>query len=473
MSEQQTGWSALLSGKSGILSLTLAGGVALHAVNVYIVVTILPSLVRDIGGENYYSWAATVFITASLVGASIVSQVLTHIGPRLTYIIAALVFSLGTFGCGYAASMPVFLLARLVQGFGGGLLLSLTYSMVRIVFERPLWPRAMGLISGMWGISTLFGPAIGGIFAEYDLWRASFWLVGCLAVIFSIIAFAVLPRQTERTEKSDNSLPLLQLALLTALVLVISTGSAMEPTWAKIAGLLIGFLLLLLLALVDGQARHRILPQGSFSPKSIFFSIYIIILIQMTVVNGAELYLPLFLQNLHGLGPLLAGYLASLMSIGWTCGSVPSSGIDTRRLPYIIMLSPLLCLAGMVVLFFLIPGHMASAYFLTFISIALLIIGIGSGIIWPHLLTRILQYAHNEDADLASASLTSVQLFGAALSAALAGMVANLAGLNNPGGTEGAMRAATMLFVFFIALLIAGLPYTRRITRTVKDEERS
>lgn len=469
MSEQQPGWGALLSGRSGIRSLTLASGVALHAINVYIVVTILPSLVRDIGGENYYSWAATLFVTASLIGASLVSKALVHIGPRSAYIIAALIFAVGTFGCGYAASMPVFLTTRIVQGFGGGLLLSLTYSMMRIVFERPLWPLAMGLISGMWGISTLLGPAVGGLFAEYDNWRVAFWLVGCLATIFSIVAFVVLPRYTGRTEK-PNPLPLLQLALLTVLVLAISTGSAMESTWGKIAGLLIGLLLLLLLAFIDRRARYRILPQGSFSPKSAIFSIYSLMLILMTAVNGAELYLPLFLQNLHGLGPLVAGYLASLMSIGWTCGALPSAGINPRRLPYIITLSPLLCVAGMTVLLFLIPGAMTSAYFFSVTSLALLIIGIGSGIVWPHLLTRILQYSSSEDAELASASLTSVQLFGTALSAALAGTVTNLAGLTNPGGVQGMTHAATALFIFMILILIAGLPYTRRIVQAVKEE---
>jgi len=197
MSEQQPGWSALLSGKSGIRSLTLAGGVALHAINVYIVVTILPSLVREIGGENYYSWAAAIYVTASLIGASLVGKVMGRIGPRSAYIVAAVIFALGTFGCGYAPSMPVFLLARLVQGFGGGLLLSLTYSMVRIVFVRPLWPRAMGLISGMWGVSTLLGPAIGGFFAEYDNWRASFWLVGCLSLVASAAGIYRQARQTQ------------------------------------------------------------------------------------------------------------------------------------------------------------------------------------------------------------------------------------------------------------------------------------
>jgi len=193
-------------------------------------------------------------------------------------------------------------------------------------------------------------------------------------------------------------------------------------------------------------------------------------LIIMTAVNGAELYMPLFLQNLHQVGPLVAGYLASLMSIGWTCGSLPSAGISARKLPYVLILSPLLCFCGTAVLFFMIPGTWSSGYFFSLITVALFIIGFGTGIIWPHLLTRILQYASHEDADLASASLTTIQLFGTALSAALAGTMTNLAGLTNPGGIVGTTHAATALFAFMIILLVCVVPLARRVICAIRQE---
>lgn len=469
MSETEPGWGALLSGKNGIRSLTLAGGVALHAINVYIVVTILPSLVKEIGGENYYSWAATIFVTASLIGASLMAGLLKRVGPRMAYVVAALIFALGTFGCGFAPSMPLFLVGRLVQGFGGGLLLSLSYGMVRIVFVRALWPRALGIISGMWGIATLLGPAIGGIFAEYDIWRVSFWLVGCLAILFTVLAFVVLPANNERNEKT-KPIPVIQLGILTVLVLTISAGSAMDSTIGKIGGLVLGLLLLIVLAQVDRHAKNRLLPSGSFTPSSQLFSIYVLMLSLSVAVNGAELFLPLFLQVLHHLTPLPAGYLAALMSIGWTCGSLPSAGVSPRRLPSLMIGAPLLCLLGMVILLFLIPSERTSSAFLVVISVGLFIIGIGSGIIWPHLLSRVLQTASDDDADLASASLTSVQLFATALSAAFAGTITNLAGLHVPGGTSGTINAARALFLSLVIILLIGLPFTRRISKSIRQE---
>lgn len=465
MSEQ--GWSALLSGKNGIRSVTLAGGVALHAVNVYIVVTILPSLVNDIGGQQYYSWAATIFVTASLIGASLAAKLLANTGPRTAYVIAALLFAVGTFICSLAPTMPLFLFGRLIQGFGGGFLLSLSYSMVRIVFAPSLWPRAMGVISGMWGISTLLGPAIGGVFAEYGVWRASFWTVGILATIFSIVAIKVLPKENQNTE-AQSRLPIMQLAVLTALVLIISAGSAVEASWAKIGGIVVGVILLFILARLDIRSSNRMLPAGAFIPSSAFFPLYSLMVIISIAVNGAELYLPLFLQELHGEGPLMAGYIAALMSIGWTCGSLPSAGAKPATVRAIVMISPCLGLIGMVTLLWFIPSSWQSAGFIAAISVALFMIGVGAGTCWPHLLTRVLQCARPEDALRASSSLTSIQLFSTALSAALAGTVTNLAGLFIPGGVDGMINAARALFIFLIVLLLLGIPCAISVARAMR-----
>ena len=462
MNEQ--GWSTLLSGRNGVRSITLAGGVALHAVNVYIVVTILPSLVADIHGEQYYSWAATIFVTASLIGASLAAKLLARFGPKTAYVLSALLFAAGTLICSVAPTMAAFLFGRLIQGFGGGFLLSLSYSMVRIVFDPALWPRAMGLISGMWGISTLLGPAIGGIFAEYSTWRASFWTVGILALLFSGVALKVLPASAKLQNASER-LPVIQLAVLTIMVLLISASSAVADNNIKIAGIIIGAILLFVLGIIDNHSDNKMLPDGSFSIQSIFLPLYGLMVIISVAVNGAELYLPLFLQELHGRGPLVAGYIAALMSIGWTCGSLPSAGASPKIVRKIIILAPVIDMLGMATLFYFIPSEMKSSGFLISICIALFLIGVGAGTSWPHLLTRVLQCASEKDATRASASLTTIQLFSTALSAALAGSITNLAGLFNPGGVSGMIAASKVLFIFLIVILLLAVPLAFIISR--------
>lgn len=464
------GWSALLSGKNGIRSLTLAGGVALHAINVYIVITILPSLVREIGGQDYYSWAATIFVIASLLGASFAAKLLFATGPRLAYIISALTFAVGTLICAIAPDMLLFLLGRLIQGFGGGFLLSLSYSMVHIVFEKRFWPMALGIISGVWGISTLIGPAIGGIFDQYYSWRTAFWLVTIIALLFTIIAFCVLPKHNNAMNK-PGAVPATQLFLLTLLVLVISVGSTLPTTFAKIAGLVLGALLLIMLAFVDNKAKKPLLPERSFQWKTGFLPIYLLMLGLSIAVNGAELYLPYFLQCLHGQSPLFAGYIASLMSIGWTCGTLSSANASTRNIPFIVLCAPIISFAGIIMLLITVPQPSIALGLLAAICLALLFIGIGTGASWPHLLNRILHLADGENTARASASLTTVQLFSTALSAAVAGTVTNLAGINDASRVAGATSAASALFIGFGVVLLCSLPCAWAVFKALRQPQ--
>ncbi|WP_273788876.1 MFS transporter [Bartonella sp. ML70XJBT] len=457
-------WSTLLLSKNGLCFLTFTGGVVLHATNVYIVITILPFLMNHIGNEIYYSWVATVFITASLIGTSLATKILGKLGPRNAYVISGVIFTLGTFLCSISSSMPLFLIGRFIQGFGSGSLLSLSYSMVRIFFNPSLWSHALSVISGMWGISTLLGPAIGGLSIYYGLWRASFWIIGVFAIFFSLIAFKFLPKKNE-SDIPTSPFPLLQLFILTLLIFIISVGGAMESTMAKICGLVIGLSLLFVLARIESSNLHPMLPHKSFSFSSEIFPVYALILVMTTVVYSIELYFPLFLQELHGQAPLIAGYIAALMSLGWTCGALSSAGISARKIRNIIVYSPLLKLLGITILLWLIPTEVSAVEYIFIICLALFSIGISAGIAWPHLLTRILQCANDEDALRASESLTFVQLFSAALSATLAGVITNLAGLFNPGGTIGMILAAKTLLIVLMGLLFCfAIPLALRIS---------
>src|SRR5690606_1970065 len=112
-------WSELLWGRNGLRSLALAGGVALHAVNVYIVTTILPSVVKDIGGLEYYAWNTTLFVVASILGSALSPKAMDAFGPRHAFLFAIFVFVLGTTACALAPSMPWMLVGRTAQGLGG------------------------------------------------------------------------------------------------------------------------------------------------------------------------------------------------------------------------------------------------------------------------------------------------------------------------------------------------------------------
>lgn len=304
--EQQGKWADLLSGTNALLTIALTGGVALHAINIYIVTTILPSVVNDIGGLEYYAWNTTLFVATSIIGSALSSKVLDSLGPKWAYLFALALFSFGSIWCALSPSMLTLLGGRALQGLGGGMLFALSYALIRIVFTPNLWSRAMGVISGMWGIATLCGPAIGGIFAQGGHWRWAFWALLPVAVLLAIIVINQLPRKKNQQPQS-NKIPVLAISLLVISVLAISIGSLSESLLSNLVGLLIGIALLITIAFIDGKNGKRLLPTGAYSLKT---QLGMIFLTMCLLVGGmtTEIYVPYFLQTIHQFSPLMAGY---------------------------------------------------------------------------------------------------------------------------------------------------------------------
>lgn len=448
---QASGWGELLSGKNGIKSLTLVGGVALHAINVHITTTILPTVVNDIGGINYYAWNTTLFVTASILGSLLAPRLLVQTGPRASYAISALIFAIGTLICSLATSMPVLLAGRGIQGLGGGFILALSYSMIRLVFPERLWPRAIALVSGMWGVATLVGPAVGGIYAELGLWRAAFWSLAPVILLFGVMAIYILPAVTAQQDEKMG-LPWVQLILLTAAVVIVSAASLSLDIMWNLAGLLFAAVLFFIIYRIELVSSARILPVGAYKLKKLAY-VYLSMSLFSMVVTSSEIFIPLFFQVLHNQTPLIAGYLAAVMAAGWTLGSVFSSGYSAVRANLLIQLAPILSFIGMVALAILLPPVSdGNWYIISTICVFMLMIGYSVGMTWPHLLTTILTKTPAEELGLASASLTTIQLVTAAIGAAIAGMVVNLAGLSHPGGQVGASNAALWFFGSFALL---------------------
>src|SRR5690606_23106187 len=159
MTKSSSGWRDMFSGGRGLAAAVLMSGVALQAMETFIVSTLLPSVVGDIGGLELFAWNTTVFIIASIVATIFAAVRPFGFGPRGSYIFAAMSFGVGSLICGLAPAMEVMLIGRAVQGFGAGLLTAMSYAMIRIVFPQHLWGRGFALISSVWGVSTLIGPA--------------------------------------------------------------------------------------------------------------------------------------------------------------------------------------------------------------------------------------------------------------------------------------------------------------------------
>lgn len=455
-------WGELLSGSNLFRSIVLAGGVGLHAVNVYVVTTILPSIVREIGGLEYYAWSTTLFVIASIVGAVLSTKLIAQLRPRGAYFVALLVFCFGSALCGSAHSMPWLLVGRTVQGVGGGLLLSICYALIRFVFEPRLWSRAMGLVSGMWGIATLCGPAVGGVFAQAGNWRWAFWSLFPVAGVISLIVWWQLaPSRAEAAEDEADAeqmtrgVPLAQVGLLVAAVLVISVASLSQHLIWNGLGVIAGVGLMGVVIGIDRNATSRLLPTGAYSFSHSLGRVYAVMMLLVVGIT-TETFVPNFLQTIHHTSPLEAGYLTAAMAAGWTAASLTNSGRIGDAARRVMRRGPIVNMLALLALAVLLPrtatlaGEGALLVGKTlFLVVALGGVGFGIGMAWPHLLLRVLGSALPGEETLASASITIVQLCSIAIASALAGLVANMAGMAEAGNLAGVQRAAFWLFALF------------------------
>ena len=459
-------WADLLSGPNLLRSVALTGGVALHAINVHIVTTILPSVVRDIGGLEYYAWNITLFVVTSILGSTLTAKLLDVVSARSAYLAALLMFTLGSVMCATAPEMGWMLAGRSVQGLGGGLLAGLSYALIRIVFAPPLWSRAVALVSGMWGVATLFGPAVGGLFAESGNWRMAFWVLLPVSALQALIVLLQL-RGVAKSGTGKVRVPVLKIILLALSVLSVALAGQFEQTSAKLAGVACGLAFGILVARLDQRPGVQLLPTGAYRLDSIMGKVFACVCLLM-IGTTTEIFVPYFLQTIHGYTPLLAGYMTAAMAGGWSIASLLSSGRADGGADRMVRLGPLLMTVSLAALAILLPLQDGMPLILHSVLLALTLagVGLGVGLGWPHLLTRVMKVAVAGEENLAASAITTVQLYAMAIGAALAGLVANAAGLTAPGGVAGAQVAAMSLFGLFALAPVLAILLTRRITRS-------
>ena len=182
------------------------------------------------------------------------------------------------------------------------------------------------------------------------------------------------------------------------------------------------------------------------------------------------IFVPFLLQELHGLSPLAAGYLTVVEALGWTGAALATSAAGPKGARRVIAAGPAVMLAGLAGLSWSMPDGGAS---LPVLALWLAMVGAGVGMGWAHLASRVLAVAPEGERDLAASSISTVQLLATAFGSALAGVVANLAGLSAPGTDGGAANAARWLFAAFAAApALAGVAVATVLARPAEQPQK-
>lgn len=452
-------WRELLGGKHLGTSVVLAGGVALYATNEFLTISLLPNTVAEIGGGRLYAWVTTLYLVGSVVAAALVNPTLVRFGARSSYLIGLALFGASSLACGAAPTMEVLIAARAVQGVGGGLIAGLGYAVINAALPRSLWTRASALVSAMWGVATIVGPATGGLFAQFGLWRWAFVAMAILVALMAALVPVALPaRRVDASAATPTTrVPVWSLVLIGAAALAVSVAQIPHNGAATVGLLAAGVALAGLFLVVDRRMPASVLPPSVFRPgplKWLYLSMGVLMIGAMV-----DTYVPLFGQRLAHLTPVAAGFLGAALAVGWTVSEIVSASLESpRAIGRVIAVAPLVVAAGLG-LGALTQRENASAGTVAAWTVALLVMGIGIGMAWPHLSVRAMDSVSDPaEGVAAAAAINTVQLVSGAFGAGLAGVVVNTA----PGGDA---TAARWLFAVFTAATAAGVACSLKATR--------
>ena len=199
-------WGEIFRDGLGLYSALVIGGIAMHATQMLVIAIIMPTIVADIGGAAYYTWAAMLYTIGSIVGGASTGVVWARLGARRGYAMAAGIFALGTMACALAPDIGTLIAARTVQGWAGGLVAGSGMALITSLFDARLRTRIIAISQATFTACHLSGPIVGGLFAAVNWWRGSFWAMVPFMLVFAWLAWAKIPERLV-TDAERNRLP--------------------------------------------------------------------------------------------------------------------------------------------------------------------------------------------------------------------------------------------------------------------------
>lgn len=287
----------------------------MSAIESSIISLALPTIKQDLNAGNLISLIFTAYFIALVIANPIVGELLSRFKIIYVAIAGLLLFSIGSFMCGLSTNFTMLIISRVIQGFGSGVLMSLSQIVPKLAFEIPLRYKIMGIVGSVWGISSIIGPLLGGGILEFATWHWLFYInipIAIIAIILVVWTFHFPEEETVAKSKFDTKgltlfyvfIGLIMFALLNQQLLLLN---------------FLSFILAIVVAIrlfkVEKHVSSPFLPVVEFN-RSITL-VFITDLLTAICLMGFNLYIPVYLQEQLVLSPLQSGLVIFPLSVAW------------------------------------------------------------------------------------------------------------------------------------------------------------
>jgi len=387
-----------------------------------VVSTAMPTIVSELGDLSSYSWVFSAFMLASTTSVPLYGKLADLYGRRMLYIVAMTLFLVGSLLCGLASSMGQLVVFRAIQGLGAGGLLPLAFIIIGDIYTLEQRARIQGLFSGVWGLSSVLGPLVGGILVDRVGWQWIFLMnIGPGLLALAVVA-SVMPDRARDPNAPRVPVDFAGAATLTSglVLLLLGLFELGDRGFTSQVGLLLGgaLALLALLLWIERRAREPIVPLGLFRDR-LFAIACVHGLMSGWAVFGTASYVPLYASALLGASATEAGTTLTPQLLAWVGASIIGSRILLRvGFRSMVITGMLLLVVGSVQLAMLnADSSRISA------MVALAFTGVGMGLSIPAFLIAVQNGVPREQLGTATATVQFSRSIGGMLGVSVMGAI--------------------------------------------------
>ena len=397
-------------------------GMALAALDQTIVATALPTIAGDLHGLNHLSWVVTAYLLTTCISTPLWGKLGDLYGRKSLFQLAIVIFLVGSMLSGLSQSMAELIAFRAIQGIGaGGLMVGAQAIMGDVVSARQRG-KYIGYFGVVFGVTNVAGPLLGGLFTEHLSWRWIFYVNLPLGIVALVVVAAVLHIPVKRVPHKIDWAGTAFLSVGVTCIILLTSWAGSEYAWgsAVIIGLgLFALATLGIFCVIETKASEPIIPLWLFKNRTFTATSGVGFIIGFAMF-GAIIYLPLYLQIVHGVSPTISGLELLPMIAGMLLTFISSGRLVTRTGHYKVfpIVGTAVLAVGLLLLTQLDPhtpyGEVAVFMFIT---------GLGIGLVMQVLVVAVQNAVPYSALGVATATATFFRTIGGAFGVAVLGAV--------------------------------------------------